>query len=251
MHVANPIRSDRLSPEAVNEQWLQFRESRDANVRTRLIEHYLNFARMIAAKLYSLRFDNSVAFDDYLQYARTGLLEVIDRYEPSSGVPFEGFAIHRIRGAILNGLGSESELAAQRKAGLPSRIVERLESLTSFHAELAESDALGHWVETVVGMAIGRLLDQEPQEPADESAHANPYARVELLELRSRLGNTVGKLPAREADIIRLHYFEHYEFQWIAESLAITKGRVAQLHARALLRLRDSLKSKSELDYEL
>ena len=61
-----------------------------------------------------LRRDNSVAFADYFQYACVGLVEAVDRFEPDRPVLFETFATYRIRGAVLNGLAKESELAAQR-----------------------------------------------------------------------------------------------------------------------------------------
>src|SRR5689334_236422 len=94
--------------------WERFRDSRERTLRGRLIERYLPLARAAAARYYRLRPDESVPFEDYLQYARIGLVEAIDDYDPRREASFETYSSYRIRGAMLNGLGRESEIAAQR-----------------------------------------------------------------------------------------------------------------------------------------
>ena len=232
-------------------RWGKFVHSRDPLLRSQLIEQYLTFARTIAAKLYRLRIDDSVPFDDYLQYARAGLIEAVDSFDPGMAVPFRNFSFHRIRGSILNGLTAESELAAQRKAGLPSGLYERLHSFDQAQTNATDEDALHHWVEKVVGVAIGLILDRAEDGIADEHIHANPYARVELLCLRRRILGCLELVPLREREVIRLHYFEHLEFQFVAERLAISKSRVAQLHARGLRQLRILLGKDGRLDASL
>lgn len=195
---------------------------------------------MLAARLYKLRPNNAVSFDDYLQYARTGLLESIDRFNPTRGVRFENFAAARIRGAILSGLDSENELAAQQKSFRGALVADRLELLRSSLGRSSNANVLEQWVQAVVTVAMGVLFERDDDDhPADESVSANPYASVELLHLRRKLQDGVGCLPEKEAQVIRLHYYEHQEFQAIAGQLKISKGRVSQLHAQALLRLKE------------
>jgi len=80
---------------------------------------------------------------------------------------------------------------------------------------------------------------------------ANPYASVELFHLRKKLINSVEKLPPREATVIRMHYFEHEEFQLIAEQLKVSKGRVSQLHSQALEKLKCMLRTSTETEFDL
>ena len=240
-----------LLPTPVDARWRRFIQKREPALREELIGHHLEFARVVAAKLYRLRRDNSVPFDDYLQYARAGLIEAIDCFDPAMAVPFERFSFHRIRGSILNGLEAESELAAQRKAGLPTGLYERLHSFDLDRSNNAQEDALHRWVDKVVGVALGLLLDRAQEGLADENIHANPYARVELLHLRRRILSCLQTLPTREREVIHLHYFEHLEFQFIAERLSISKGRVSQLHARGLKQLRELIGKDGKLDASL
>jgi RNA polymerase sigma factor for flagellar operon FliA len=77
---------------------------------------------------------------------------------------------------------------------------------------------------------------------------ANPYAGTELNQMRARVRTSVEQLPARERDILRRHYYEQREFQEIAAELGVTKGRVSQLHARALQRVREALNVGPRID---
>jgi RNA polymerase sigma factor for flagellar operon FliA len=236
-----------VSTEAAHSLWARFAQSREGRCREELIAHYLPLARIWAAKLYRARADDSVPFDDYLQYARVGLLEAIDRFDPERAASFETFSGYRIRGAILNGLGRESEVAAQR-AEWSTVIRERIDSLHP-QSNRAAAD-LEDLAQLTVGLALGLLLGEDT-EPRDPSTAANPYAATELAELRALVRRLVDQLPEREREIIRQHYFHEREFQLIARALGVTKGRVSQLHSQALLRIATLLGQASSLDRHL
>lgn len=221
--------------------WRTFTATRASALRERLIEQYLPFARSIAARVYRLRFDESCPFDDYLQYARVGLIEAVDRFDPGRQTSFEAFSSHRIRGAILNGLGRESELAAQRSYWR-TRLAERSASIQQDLIAHPERASLEDFVKLTVELALGLVLEDEDCEPQDESVVANPYAATELRELRSIVRALVDLLPERERTILHGHYYEHLEFQAIAREMQVTKGRVSQLHAQALSRIRVLMK---------
>jgi len=225
--------------------WREFVAARDPRLRDDLIEFYRPLAKRIATRMYVLRRDNSVAFADYFQYACVGLVEAIDRFEPDRPVLFETFATYRIRGAILNGLAKESELAAQRHYWA-ARTQDRIESLkTRSSEEGTPADALTELVAITVGLAFGVLLESRA-EPADDSPHANPYAAAELGELVRRLRRVVEQLPPRERSIIELHYYHHEAFHDIAARFGVTKGRVSQLHSRALGLMRAALQAEEK-----
>ena len=229
--------------------WHAHRELGDPDARERLIARYSELARMIAAKLYGGRPDDSVPFDDYLQYARVGLIEALDRFELNRGASFETYSSHRIRGSILNGLSQDTELRAQRNRWREI-LAERRESLTAGSADANSAPmTLEDFARLAVGLAIGLILEDSagPERP-DDSIEANPYCATELLETRARVRALVDQLPPRERDIIRQHYYEHLEFREIASRLKLTKGRVSQLHSRALERIREGVNAKVRID---
>ena len=230
--------------------WSSFSASRDPDLRQVLIQRYGAIARTIAAKLYKGRPDDTVHFDDYLQYARVGLIESIDRFDGARGTPFEAYASYRIRGAVLNGLSRETELRA-RYSRREFRVTEREESLAGpmlLHPDSAELD---DFIRLTVGLAVGFILEDGFTELSDPTPAANPYAQAELAQLRRRIRDLVTQLPARERQVLQAHYYEHREFQEVAHRMGISKGRVSQLHARALAQIRAWLNARPRIDRSL
>jgi RNA polymerase sigma factor FliA len=237
-------------PERDRERWRVYVVSRSADAREQLVVRYLGLAKIMAARLYQRRSDNSVAFGDYLQYARVGLVEAIDHYDPGRDVPFEAFSTYRIKGAILNGLESESEIAAQR-AFWSRRARERFDSIRQHEVRGDRRPSLEELVSLTVGLALSHVIEHDGGEPIDESLAANPYAVTELAQLERTVRSLLPALPEREREIIRRHYDEHVEFREIALEWGLTKGRVSQLHAQALQRLRQLLNARPRVDRKL
>jgi RNA polymerase sigma factor FliA len=240
-----------FSDESLRALWTRFAETREVLLRGRLIERYLPLARTAAARFYRLRSDDSVPFEDYLQYARIGLVEAIDDYDPAREATFETYSSYRIRGAVLNGLGRESEIAAQRnfwrtrsqeRVGLSPESAAAIESVKEPFVETESMDAEPSAPATN-SLVVGFLLEHDGDDVADEAVQANPHAAAEQVELLTLIGIALEKLPARERELIRRHYFEQCEFRVIANELAVSPGRVSQLHAQALLRIRQLLRS--------
>ncbi len=231
-----------LSDEAVRELWAQFRTSRAPALRACLIERYLRLAHVAAARFFRLRRNNTVSFPDYLQYARLGLVEAIDGFDPLREASFETYSSYRIRGAMLNGLARESELAAQRTFWR-TRLDERVHSHGPPQTSVGDSE-LEELTRRVAGLATGFLPDGHHEDMVDETPHANPHTALELAQL----SDAVDKLPSRERVLIRRHYFEHCEFRVIARELTLTPGRVSQLHTQALGRIRELLEKSPDPD---
>jgi RNA polymerase sigma factor FliA len=225
------------------ELWRRYVSERDPIVRGQLIERYLGTAQKIAAYLYGRRRDSSIDFSDYLQYARVGLIEAVDRFDPDVKASFDTFASYRIRGAILNGIRRYTEKSSQ-KAYRHEILRERAESLRD-QAEAGTSEEMFEGlVDATIGLALGYILEDSSLWNADQDdRRSDPYRSLELKRLRERVVLIVDALPERERVIIRYHYYEQMEFTMVAEILGVTKGRVSQIHARALRLIQEAFES--------
>lgn len=221
--------------------WKRFRENSDLAARSILIEKYSSLVKILAASLFAKRFDDEVEFDDFFQYGMVGLIQSLDRYEPGKGAAFQTFATYRIRGAILNGLEKETERHEQYAFRARLR-KERIESVTSTEGSVRQSSLFEELVEVALGLAICYMLEDTGlvQNPARENCE-QIYDSKEMSILRSRLLESIEILPEREKLIISEHYFEHNGFNEIADKLGLSKGRVSQIHKRALQMLREKL----------
>lgn len=229
-----------LSAEEEKALWQRLRDGDAPEAREALANYYLPFARILAAKLYAHRAHDEFEFAEYFQFASVGLLEAIDRYDPDKGASFKTYASHRINGAVLSGIDGLSE--KQSQISLRKRLQqERLASLKESGAERSGPDALfARLAEVATGLALGFMLDGGGMYQTDDSGYAdNTYSSLELKQLQQRLKEIVERLPERECKIIKYHYYHGFGFDEIAQRLGVTKGRVSQIHARALSQLRD------------
>lgn len=220
-------------------------------VREQLIAHYLPLARMMAGKLYAGRMHNEIEFDDYLQFATIGLIEAIDRFDPWRAVQFKTYATVRMRGAVLNGLERLSE--KQQQIACRQRL--REERAGSFATDALPDDLdslFGMLAEVGVGLALGILLegsgmiDESPQAGLQEQP--GYFAHVELQQLREQVRSLVDTLPGQERMVIRLHYVQEMSFADIALELGVSRGRIAQIHRKALGSLRTQCNASRSCD---
>ncbi|MER3485126.1 MAG: hypothetical protein C4345_03265, partial [Chloroflexota bacterium] len=73
--------------------------------------------------------------EDVLSYGTLGLIEAIERFDPSRGIKFETYAISRIRGAIIDGLRALDQIP--RSTRQRAREIER--ALADLEAQLGRA----------------------------------------------------------------------------------------------------------------
>jgi RNA polymerase sigma factor for flagellar operon FliA len=239
--------------------WTRYTQTKATQDRAELIELHAPLAKFVVDRLH-LALPPSMSQEDLIGQAVIGLIEAIDSYDPSRGVKFETFAYHRIRGAVMDMLRemdwlprtlrrkeralsstaaemekllgrapSEAELAAEMDlsleelAQLNSSL--RLQAIQSLHEVVANGD--GDLVEAM-------------EVVADEEA-ANPDFCLEEKEDKRLLIAAIEGLPEKEKLVVGLYYQEELTLKEIAAVLGVTESWVCQLHARALLKLREEL----------
>jgi RNA polymerase sigma factor for flagellar operon FliA len=252
--------------------WHRWRKEGDEGARAQLIGHHLPYAKMMAATVYRRRTHNDVEFADYLQLARIGLIEAVDRFDPAQGAQFKTFAAKRVQGSILNGLPRLTEKNQQISTMMRLR-QERLEIVkeaasagaASCDSDSAASDPVPsrdadelfrYLAEVGIGIALGVLLEDTGMVDAEAfggdghspSPEVSYFRKSEIHRLRTVLRGLVDQLNDRQRAVIRYHYLQDTPFNEIASSMKLTRGRVSQLHREALLRLRELLRKDARCD---
>jgi RNA polymerase sigma factor for flagellar operon FliA len=260
------------APDLTVALWVRWREDQDEAAREQLIGHYLPYARMVAATVYGRRTHNDIEFDDYLQLARVGLLEAVDRFEPGQGAQFKTFAAKRVQGAVLNGLTRLTEknqqisvsmrlrrerLEAVKEAAAAAASEESQDSSAPASASSRSSDKLFKYLAEVgIGLALGVLLEDTGMVDAEAfdgngqvpSPEVSYFRKTEIIQLRTVLRDLVGQLSDQQKMVIRHHYLQEIPFDEIATLMGVTRGRVSQLHRQGLLRLRELLGKDARCD---
>ena len=219
--------------------WRNYVGAPSQDTRTALFERYKIIARKAGDDEYRRVGAVGIERTDYRQLAMEALLQAIGRFDPVRGSRFEGFLRRRVRGNVLNYLAKENERAAQYNY---HRRVER-DRLRSIKAQADGEnghDPIERMASITAHIALGFMLetpiDGDQSEIADNEPSA--YDTLAWRQLLGELDRRMAQLPEREAFILDKHYRHGVAFREIAMLLGVSKGRVSQLHAQALARLR-------------
>jgi len=193
---------------------------------------------------------------ELLSAGRLGLTEAAERYDAGTGVPFGAFAIHRIRGAILDVARSFDHLPARVRA-MQRRVADTAQVLQSENGEaptdLQLADAL--MIETVDLRRLRRQTAAGPAcsldaptaaerpliETVTDPAQPGPDEISEEHELLDAIRQAVAELPERLRLAITATYLEGRSGLEVSQLLGVSPSRVSQLRAEALIRLRTDL----------
>ena len=125
--------------------WTAFKERGDECARQRLIESYQPLVFKQAAPFAQLD-----CVLDLIQEGTVGLIEAVEHYDHTRGVAFSLFAVHRIRGRMMDFLRREGQVDV---ACMEENLVDTGASVP----EQAESHELSHRLH----QAMARLPDKE------------------------------------------------------------------------------------------
>jgi RNA polymerase sigma factor FliA len=229
-----------------------------ASDREALVEAHLPQVKFIAERL-AAKLPPSVDRDDLIGAGLLGLLDAVNKFDPTRGVQFKTYAEMRVRGAMLDSLRSldwaprsmrqrarEVEAAyhsIEQRQGRPADEEEVAAALglsvREFYMLLNELQGL-----TLLGLDGGEDEDgyQAPQIPDDPSR--GPLAQYERSEIRALLIQAIDRLPHRERQVVAFYYLEELTMKEVGAVMGITESRVSQIHTQAILWLRSSLNLK-------
>ncbi|RLP86446.1 MULTISPECIES: RNA polymerase sigma factor SigF [unclassified Micromonospora] len=222
-------------------------------LRDRAIEAWLPLATHLARR-YSGRGEPT---GDLTQTAALGLIKAVDKFDPSRGVDFAGYAIPTIVGelkrhfrdrtwdirvprrlqemrlaisdansTLLQTLGRSPTVAdiAAHLGLTEEQVLEGLEGARAYNA-VSLSTPIGDGER---GTELGEMLGGEDSQFA-------------LAELRVALGPALATLDEREQKILTLRFYGNQTQSEIADQVGVSQMHVSRLLARALAKLRTQL----------
>ena len=213
----------------------------DRRTKEKLILEYAPLIKFIAQKI-AVRLPSNIEFDDLVSSGVIGLMDAIDKYDPTRDNKFKTYAEFRIRGAILDELRAQDWVPRSvraRSRQIQQAIAELQNSLgrSATEAEIAQRlgigvDELNEWLSDVASSAVGPLdhvaLDsQAPVDASDFQRATNPDTAFESGELRRTMHEAIRKLPDNERTTLLLYYEENLTFGQIGEVLDVTESRVS------------------------
>ncbi len=246
--------------------WKKYKKDPDLIIREYFIEKYAPLVKYVAGKV-AVGMPHNVEYEDLVSYGTFGLLDAIEKFDPTKEVKFKTYAMTRVRGAIYDELRTIDWIprSIRQKAKEVEKIIIDLENKMGRAVEDEEIakeldlsvDELHSLFSKISGTSLVSLNDvwhgsDESEELSfietiESPANMNPDVMVEREEIKTMIISAIQKLPDREKKVIVLYYYEDLTLKEIGEVLEVTESRVSQLHTKAIMRLRGRLAQMKNL----
>ncbi|WP_094603919.1 RNA polymerase sigma factor FliA [Sporomusa silvacetica DSM 10669] len=190
-----------LLPEEEHSLWQSYKVDGSLESRRRLIESYqpLVFKTAMRWRL------PEPAMLDSIQEGTVGLIEAVEKYDHTRGVAFSLFAVHRIKGRIINHLKCEDG------------------SLLHIDSPLTE----GASQTTIADLLI--------------DAQAEVAAQVEQNYLVEQLKTAMDRLPAKEQQVLQGVFLDDCQPKELAATMEVSLSHIYRLQKQGIRRLRGML----------
>lgn len=203
-----------------------------------------------------------VPFLDLIQEGNIGLIRAVRKFEYQRGHKFSTYATWWIRQAISRAVADQGRtirvpvhmgdqlnklrrvtLELQQELGrdaLPEEVADRMETTADKVLNLIEIS----WRPVSLDSPIDDDSDSELGDFIEDTSSPAPDEMTTANLLREQVETVLGRLPLREAEILRMRYGlddgETHTLEEVGKKIGVTRERVRQLEAQALNRLRRS-----------
>ena len=238
-----------------------YRCTMDPKVKDEIIVEYAPLVRFIAQKI-AARLPANIELDDLISCGVIGLMDAIQKFDPSRDNKFKTYAEFRIRGSILDELRSQDWVPRsvrektkhlertyaklERDLGRPATDEEmcaELEcSMEDFHEMLNKSKSVS-LLNIDDSATFSRGDKKLMMGLLEHRRSSNPFSAVNYKRAQNIIKDGIKSLPEKQRLVLSLYYFEDLNLKEIGQVLDVTESRVSQLHTQAIMKLKAKLKN--------
>ncbi|MBD63769.1 MAG: FliA/WhiG family RNA polymerase sigma factor [Halobacteriovoraceae bacterium] len=236
----------------------------DPKVKDEIIVEYAPLVRFIAQKI-AARLPANIELDDLISCGVIGLMDAIQKFDPSRDNKFKTYAEFRIRGSILDELRSQDWVprSVREKTKTLERTYAKLErdlgrpatdeemcaelecSMEEFHEMLNKSKSVS-LLNIDDSATFSRGDKKLMMGLLEHRRSSNPFSAVNYKRAQNIIRDGIKSLPEKQRLVLSLYYFEDLNLKEIGQVLDVTESRVSQLHTQAILKLKAKLKNDFE-----
>ena len=252
----------RVSDEELVKMWEEYQADKTNKVtRDKLIVQYIYLTRYVIGRI-KVSLPPSFSYEDILSYGIEGLIDAVEKYSPNKGAKFETYALMRIRGSIIDKIRSND--------WLPRTVRKKIKEVKDTYNLLKEElgrvptsgevgEKLGITKEKVdeilaTDTGIDSLYDKknlgdesvEIIDTIEDEKSERPEDVIEKKDAKKELESALKRLPERERMLLVFYYHENMTLKEIGEAINVSESRVCQLHAQAIMKLRNILSSSRQ-----
>jgi RNA polymerase sigma factor FliA len=237
----------------------------DHLLRNQIITEYLPYVNRIVNRI-AVHLPPSVEVDDLVNVGIIGLIQAIERYDPTRDNKFITYAVFRIKGAVLSELRSRDFLGrtTRRKIRDLEKAYVRLEQKLGREVEdeelTSEMDMdLNQFYQVKRMSSISFISFEEIGYTSKEEKELllgdlisgdkdDALSLTTMKEVKSTIAKAIETLPEKERLVVSMYYSDELTMKEIGKVLDITESRVSQIHTQAVIHLRAKLRREGLLE---
>ncbi|MGD6965079.1 FliA/WhiG family RNA polymerase sigma factor [Rossellomorea vietnamensis] len=247
-------------PSTMDEQkyWDLWKKSKDPHAGDMLVKKYLPLVSYHVQRV-SVGLPKNVSREDLKSLGLMGLLDALEKFDPSRDLKFDTYASFRVRGSIIDGLRKEDWLprSTRERAKRIEAKIESMEQKMLRHVspeEIAEELQMeeGEVYQTMNEYFLANVLSIDEQLSDEESDGQHsfsikdeqtilPEAQLLKSENIEELTETIRSLSEKEQTVLSLFYYEELTLTEIGEVMSLSTSRISQIHSKAIFKLRTLL----------
>jgi len=233
-----------------------FKDKSNKKNRDTLIVQYIYLTRYVVGRV-KVALPPTFSIEDISSYGVEGLIDAIEKFSPDKGARFETYALVRIRGNIIDKIRSQDFLPRSARKKIKD-VKDAQEGLKQKLGRMPTSSEVGEVLgiekekvdqilsedTTITSIYDKRGTSDESVEIIDtiqDTKSLNPQEEMEEKDVKKELEFALKKLPERERMIMVLYYHENMTLKEIGEAIEVSESRVCQLHAQAIMKLKNIL----------
>lgn len=236
----------------IGELWELYFQTRSIDTRNLIIEHYKVLVEKMASKMYGV-VGRSIPVEDLVAYGYMGLIDAVERFDPTRTNEFDGYAYIRIRGSMIDELRSldwvprSVKVLAKRVEAATDELYEQLMRVPT-RSEIAAhlKMSIDEYEAALVQITGNRILSLDAPMGEDGGTSfidmIEDSPQEETLDESPALDEFLPKLDDRERIVMVLTYIEGLSFLDVANLLGFGESRVSQIHSQAIQTLKNIVK---------
>jgi len=232
--------------------WASYFQSRSLEDRNRLVLFYAPLVRVVANRV-ARRMHSFQSIQELCSCGQFGLINAVERFDPSGGFQFATYATIRIQGAIIDELRRDDILPKRMRA----RVREYQATRESLETELRRTPTFGEMAQhlettlaeivelddlaTISNYMVPLSMIDDAQGGLSTSTRIDSNENSNLASMHEDVKLALLRITERQRQVLVLHFLEGFQKSEIADALGIDRSRVTQLLHQGLRNLRTEL----------
>ena len=227
--------------------------------KEQIVTKYIPLVKYIASRVIIGK-SKHIEYEDLVSYGMIGLMDALSKFDEKRGMKFSTYASIRIKGAMIDELRKNSPISkgAMDKLNRYNLIIETLqkenmreptmdEIANALKISIQEVSDIESYINYISIVSLEDLISSDDDEmpiigTIEDKKSPSPEKTLEDKEEIEYLTKSLDTLNEKDKTVLSLYYYEGLTLKQIGKVLDVSESRVCQLHTRAIVHLRQTLK---------